>query len=662
MSRNLERQRWFGALALAVAAPLPLTGIVSWPFLVPYLAAAAVVALARRPLSSAPVWLENLLAPLILAVVVVAGGMRFGVLRPVAQLAVLLAAVRLFGCWEARRSGTALAVLGLVGVAGIASSTHPALAPYLLALLALVVVGTGRLETRALLEEAGMRERPGWWPPWRLVAATVGIGLLVGTAVFVVLPRLRSPFAVSPLGSRPVSGFREAIAMHRFGEIKESRTPVLRLTFPGREQTSPEWLRLTGTTLQHYRGGLWAQGRKGAERLVTGASRTATLGDSSSGSATVRAEIELVKASDVLFAPPGTVRLEPPEAVAVMRERLGTLRVPRGLPLPQRYAVEFDPDLVLQPEPDAEDLKLPAEPESIRDLARQVTAGTGSQLAAALSVEQHLRSSYAYATDLYPELPLRKDPVKWFLFEGRKGHCEFFAASMVLLLRSLDVPARMQAGYAGGERDPDGGFIVRDSHAHAWVLAWIDGRWRVFDPTPADGRPAVAAGLRGLAWRLGWERLEGLWDRWVLTFSLADQVEIVAQAARLLAAHRDAIVLVGLFTALAVIAALIFVPRGRVLGTAERRLADTRIGRELRAVMTEAAARGLGDEAPLTPRRLAVLLARAAPEAAAPAAWLVRHHEMCAYAGGGAPSRTEVAAARRAISRAVRRLPARPAA
>lgn len=662
MSRNLERQRWLGALALAVAAPLPLTGVVSWPFLVPYLAAALVVTLTRRPLSSLPVWLENLLAPVILVVVVLAGGMRYGVLRPVAQLAVLLAAVRLFGCWETRRSGTALAVVGLVGVAGIASSTHPLLAPYLLALLALVVTGTGRLETRALLDEAGVRERPGWWPPWQLVAATVTIGLLFGAAVFVALPRLRSPFAVSPLGSRPVSGFREAIALHRFGEMKESRQAVLRLTFPGQEQASPEWLRLAGTTLQHYRGGLWAQGRKGAERLVTGAARTATLGQAPPGAATVRAEIELVKTSDVLFAPPGTVRLEPPEAVAVMRERLGTLRVPRGLSLPQQYAVEFDPDLVLQPPPDAEDVKLPAEPEAIRALARETTAGTGDDLAAALSLEQHLRSSYAYTTDLYQELPLRKDPVKWFLFEGKQGHCEFFAASMVLLLRSLDVPARMQAGYAGAERDPAGGFIVRDSHAHAWVLAWIDGRWRVFDPTPADGRPAVAASLRGLAWRLGWERFEGLWDRWVLTFSLADQVEIVARALHLLAAYRDTIVLVGLLAALAVIATLILLPRKRTVGTAERRPVDSRIGRTLRAVMTEAASRGVGDWRMLTPRRFAAALAKAAPEAASPAAWLVRHHEACVYGGGKAPSRAEVAAVHRAVSRALRRLPATPAA
>ena len=70
MNPVLERQRWLAALALAVAVPLPLTGVVSVPFLAPYVAAALWTLTASRPLSGLPVWLENLLAPAILAAVV----------------------------------------------------------------------------------------------------------------------------------------------------------------------------------------------------------------------------------------------------------------------------------------------------------------------------------------------------------------------------------------------------------------------------------------------------------------------------------------------------------------------------------------------------------------------------------------------------------------
>ena len=63
MNANLERQRWLGAFALAVAVPLPLTGVVSLPFLAPYLAVALWAVTSPRPLSALPPWLENILAP-----------------------------------------------------------------------------------------------------------------------------------------------------------------------------------------------------------------------------------------------------------------------------------------------------------------------------------------------------------------------------------------------------------------------------------------------------------------------------------------------------------------------------------------------------------------------------------------------------------------------
>ena len=133
MSSALERQRWLGALALAVAVPLPFTGIVSLPFLLPFGAAALAALFARRPLAPLRPWVENLLAPAILVAVVAAGGLRFGILRPVAQLAVLLAAVRLPGSGYPARTLRTGALVALIGVAGIASTTHPVLALYLVA-------------------------------------------------------------------------------------------------------------------------------------------------------------------------------------------------------------------------------------------------------------------------------------------------------------------------------------------------------------------------------------------------------------------------------------------------------------------------------------------------------------------------------------------------
>lgn len=652
MRTLLERQRWLGALGLAVAVPLPFTGVVTWPFLLPFIAIAFAALAAKRPLKPLPTWLENLLAPLILfGVVAAGGGWRFGILRPVAQLAVLVAAVRMIGGHERRRAGTALLLLTLVGVAGIASSTHPLLAVYLLALLTLVVASAARLSTVSLADDVSAARRTSW-PPVRLVAATVVLATLIAAPIFALFPRLRSPFAAVPLGARSVSGFREAVSLHGIGEIKESRARVLHVTFPGGRSFDPEWLRLTGTTLRHYRSGLWAQGRKNQERLAAGAAATVQLTDSPPRRALQRAEIVMEKGGDTLFAPPGTARLELPEGVPVWFDPVAGLRVPRFTEPPVRYAVEFDPAAVLQSPPDAEDVRLPAGAEPVLELAAEVAAGAGSKLAEALAIEQHLRDGYGYSNRLGTDLPLRKDPVNWFLFESRTGHCEFFASSMVMLLRARGIPARLQAGYAGGEADGDG-FVLRDSNAHAWVVAHVAGAWRVFDPTPAIGRPGIGEGPTGWRVRLGWDVVEAAWDRWVLTFSLRDQLDLLRLGwelvygrwrlwPRLLAALAGAALLLVLGRRL-----LARVELPRVFGPRDG------LARALDRLIALARRRGMVGPEAVTPRAFAATVGAALPEAERPLRWLVVRHERAAYAGGPPPPRREVAAHARAAARAL---------
>src|SRR5207248_7305879 len=89
---------------------------------------------------------------------------------------------------------------------------------------------------------------------------------------------------------------------------------------------------------------------------------------------------------------------------------------------------------------------------------------------------------------VYPLAPplLEGDRVDGFLFDTRRGFCEHYAGAFVLLLRAAGMPARVVTGYQGGEINPDGGYmIVRDSDAHAWAEALLDGSWQRFDPTAA---------------------------------------------------------------------------------------------------------------------------------------------------------------------------------
>ncbi|MBX2823440.1 MAG: DUF3488 and transglutaminase-like domain-containing protein [Gammaproteobacteria bacterium] len=94
---------------------------------------------------------------------------------------------------------------------------------------------------------------------------------------------------------------------------------------------------------------------------------------------------------------------------------------------------------------------------------------------------------------LQPDL-LGDRPVDEFLFLTRKGFCEHYASAFVHLLRSAGIPSRIVTGYLGGEMNEDY-MIVRQSDAHAWTEAWVDGRWHRFDPTSAIAEERVEQGL-----------------------------------------------------------------------------------------------------------------------------------------------------------------------
>ncbi len=132
-------------------------------------------------------------------------------------------------------------------------------------------------------------------------------------------------------------------------------------------------------------------------------------------------------------------------------------------------------------------LQLPSTlPDRVRDLARRVTAGAATPLDKADAIAAYLRRTYPYDPDA-PPAPMGSDSVDAFLFETRAGFCSHFASAMVVLLRAVDVPARVADGYASGNWDAhQRAYRVPISAAHAWVEVYFPGYgWVEFEPTPA---------------------------------------------------------------------------------------------------------------------------------------------------------------------------------
>jgi protein-glutamine gamma-glutamyltransferase len=141
-------------------------------------------------------------------------------------------------------------------------------------------------------------------------------------------------------------------------------------------------------------------------------------------------------------------------------------------------------------------------------------------------MERHLREAYVY-TDV-PHVEDARQPLSDFLFRSRRGHCEFFATALAVLLRNAGVPSRVVNGFYGGEYNDFGEFVlVRQSDAHSWVEAWVEGQgWVQLDATPAATVPAQSAALvRAAQWAAeGWHRL-------VLDYDLDTQLDGLAMIA-----------------------------------------------------------------------------------------------------------------------------------
>jgi transglutaminase-like putative cysteine protease len=136
----------------------------------------------------------------------------------------------------------------------------------------------------------------------------------------------------------------------------------------------------------------------------------------------------------------------------------------------------------------------------VAEKAREVTEGATNNYQRAAALARFLQgdASFTYATTA-PVPPTGQDLVDFFLFDeefGRRGYCEYYASAMVLMARSIGLPARVAVGFAPGERQEDGDtYLVREAQAHAWAEIYFPGYgWEIFEATktilPRFGRPS----------------------------------------------------------------------------------------------------------------------------------------------------------------------------
>jgi hypothetical protein len=532
MSFARQKRLLLGWLALVAPIPLPFNGIVGWPLVVLYLIGVAVF-LRRASLDAQtwlPAWGMNVLGliyiPLFFLDIFV---FSHGPVPAVIHLCLFALLVKLFAIVRERDKWQASIGVFFLFLAAMGTSVHPTIVLYLIGFLVLALVLLTRFAFLHVLSGFGREDPALARIPLRgfLLISTVATAA-IAVPLFLLLPRVRAPFIVGRGGGTGVTleaaGFSDQVSLDSIGRIRGSREVVMRMLDESPGGGDRE-MRFKTATYDVYQGGSWR--------------RSPSLGNLARGQG-VRFHLgteKPVRWAHIWLQPLHSQSMPLPVETAVVEPRASALLIDSGgalsFPFSPLEVSEYRVGLARSPvlagvspvgsgDPA---LDLTGMTPKIAALAKEVMGeGTGAKRVRRL--ESYLIENFTYTLDFVGRSP--NNPIEDFLFRYRSGQCEYFASSMVLMLRSQGVPARLVTGFLGGEYNPfEGYYIVRENNAHAWVEAWLDGvGWRIFDPTPPAGRPAAGAEGASLLAQQAWDFLIFRWDRYVLTFGLYDQLRI----------------------------------------------------------------------------------------------------------------------------------------
>ena len=380
-------------------------------------------------------------------------------------------------------------------------------------------------------------------PRLAALAVSVTLGILVLTGgLFFLLPRSANATLSRLVSHRiHVPGFSNEVTLGQIGEIKNDSTAVMHVR--PESHNFPENLKWRGLALSDFDGKRWSNPHGETRTVYLEDGWTLVTNEPQTGDAFYYHVTLNAVDSDVLFVAGVPVHLRPELShvpgfqshASVGMENDGSLRL-RFLPPDNfRYAVSSvleNPAAVvehapLSPPERERYLRLPQIDPRVRELAEQVTAGRFTQFSRAQAIQDHLRSSYGYTLTFPDREPA--DPIGYFLFERKKGHCEYFASAMTLMLRTIGIPARVVNGFQSGTFNPiSNQYVIRASDAHSWVEAYLEARgWTTFDPTPPD--PSAHTGGLLAKFALWTDAADTFWQEWVLRYDRGRQYILAAQ-------------------------------------------------------------------------------------------------------------------------------------
>jgi transglutaminase-like putative cysteine protease len=379
------------------------------------------------------------------------------------------------------------------------------------------------------------------------VGGVAVLSLVITVAIFFLLPRV----GVGLFFKRPgkvikTSGFADKVDFGSVGPVELDPMMVMRVELPEVEKGMGS-IYLRGAVLDYFNGATWEKERV---RLAPLKKEDGDFLVYDTRNPLVRQEIILEPIdSRVIFGVPRLARLSG-RFTLLFRDEYDAVHLPVNPTSRFQYTAYSD---IKAPGGDALnadrspypkevlDLYTDTPPLSgrVKELAGSITRGAEGAYRKAVAVDGYLKRNYSYT--LNPGRDESLPPVEDFLFKNREGYCDHFSTAMAVLLRLEGIPSRLVTGYVTSEWNDLGRFYtVRQRNAHSWVEVYFPSYgWVPFDPTPPAAQARENIVLERIGRYIGYVRLR--WDRYIINFTLQDQIKAAREARRRTEMGREAI-------------------------------------------------------------------------------------------------------------------------
>ena len=394
--------------------------------------------------------------------------------------------------------------------------------------------------------------------------------LPIAIVLFLVVPRIGGLWKV-PLNTEVAkTGVSDSLTMGSIGLLSQDYSPAMRVTFDGQQKPSNAELYWRGVVLPYFDGRTWSRqapqdsAQPASIKLLARPQQQQLNSFAKQATSSKYSYQVMLEATGRRWLYVLNTAVIAPQSSDWNLTQAPDYSIVRSTPIVERYQYQVDSYLDFT---DARELSAAQYqtytqlPDSLdasgntvatniksRALGRQLRAEYPEPQALIAALMARFNQDFSYT--LTPGKLESKNAIDDFLFTTKQGYCEHFASSSAFVLRAAGIPARIAAGYQGGQWSSDSSYIlVTQAEAHAWVEVWLAGKgWVRLDPTTAVAPERIELGSTSLIaslntnlgfvvqlnqfslvrkFRLNWDKVNYQWHRWVIGYDNQLQISLV---------------------------------------------------------------------------------------------------------------------------------------